>query len=193
MILNRSFYQQNTVTVAKNLLGKIVVRKTQNVVFTGIIVETEAYCFNNDPASHAYRGKTKRNAPMFGIVGFTYIYFIYGNYFCFNIVAKPTMAVAGAVLIRALEPIEGIEEMHHNRRNTCAKNLTNGPGKLTQALQITTTDNFIDVTKNGPLYIIDNNVQIGDIVTTSRIGITVGRDKQWRFCLRSNNWLSRKI
>lgn len=193
MILTRSFYEQNTVTVAQKLLGKIVIRKISNTLLAGMIVETEAYCFDNDPASHAYRGETKRNAPMFGRVGSTYVYFIYGNYFCLNIVAKQKMIAAGAVLIRALEPIQGIRKMYDNRRNNCLTNLTNGPGKLSQALQITKTDNFIDVTKEGSLFIVDSMMKNVDLVATSRIGITVGLDKQWRFCLRNNKWLSRKL
>lgn len=193
MILTRSFYQQNTVVVAQKLLGKIVVRKVNNMILSGTIVETEAYGFNDDPASHAYRRKTKRNVPMFGEAGLTYVYFIYGNHFCFNIVAKSEAVGAGAVLIRALEPIQGIKAMHHNRQTDYVRNLTNGPGKLSQALQITTADNFIDVTKNGSLYIVDDNIQIADVIRTSRIGITVGTDKQWRFCLRNNKWLSRRL
>ncbi|MGB8366965.1 MAG: DNA-3-methyladenine glycosylase [Candidatus Babeliales bacterium] len=193
MILTRSFYEQNTVTVAQKLLGKIVIRKINNILLAGMIVETEAYCFDNDPASHAYRGETKRNAPMFGRVGSTYVYFIYGNYFCLNIVAKQKMIAAGAVLIRALEPIEGIRKMYENRRNNCLTNLINGPGKLSQALQITRTDNFIDVTKEGSLFIVDSIMKNVDVAATSRIGITVGLDKQWRFCLRNNKWLSRKL
>jgi len=192
-ILNRSFYQQNTVIVAQELLGKIVIRKINGMTLAGIIVETEAYCFDDDPASHAYRGKTKRNAPMFGMVGYTYVYFIYGNHFCLNIVAKSATTAAGALLIRALEPLEGTEVMGRYRNNNCLKELTNGPGKLAQALQITTVHNFIDVTQDGALFIVDNNRQTADIIATTRIGITVGVDKQWRFCLRNNKWLSRKI
>ncbi len=193
MILTRSFYQQDTVVVAQKLLGKIVVRKVNNMILSGTIVETEAYGFNDDPASHAYRGKTKRNVLMFGEAGLTYVYFIYGNHFCFNIVAKSEAVGAGAVLIRALEPVQGIKAMHHNRRTNYVKNLTNGPGKLAQALQITTADSSIDVTKDGSLYIVDDNIQITDVIATSRIGITVGTDKQWRFCLSNNKWLSRKV
>jgi len=168
-------------------------RKINGKVLAGIIVETEAYCFDDDPASHAYRGKTKRNAPMFGMVGYAYVYFIYGNHFCLNIVAKSATTTAGAVLIRALEPLQGIEVMQCYRYNNCLKKLTNGPGKLAQALQITTVHNFIDVTQDGALFIVDNNRQVADIIATTRIGITAGLDKQWRFCLRNNKWLSRKV
>ncbi|HEB41778.1 MAG TPA: DNA-3-methyladenine glycosylase [Candidatus Dependentiae bacterium] len=193
-ILNRSFYQRDTVIVAQELLGKIVMRKINGVTLAGIIVETEAYCFDDDPASHAYRGKTKRNAPMFGMVGYTYVYFIYGNHFCLNIVAKSATTAAGALLIRALEPLQGIEVMRRYRYNNCLKEVTNGPGKLAQALQITTVHNFIDVTKNGSLFIVDKDIHLSrDIIATTRIGITVGSDKQWRFCLRNNKWLSRKM
>lgn len=192
-VLNRSFYQRDTVIVARELLGKIVMRKINGMTLAGIIVETEAYCFDDDPASHAYRGKTKRNAPMFGMVGYTYVYFIYGNHFCLNIVAKSATTAAGAVLIRALEPLQGTEVMHRYRNNNCLKDLTNGPGKLAQALQISTVHNFVDVTQDGDLFVVDNNRQTADIIATTRIGITSGSDKQWRFCLRNNKWLSRKI
>jgi len=193
-ILNRFFYQRNTVIVAQELLGKIVMRNINGMMLAGIIVETEAYCFDDDPASHAYRGKTKRNASMFGMVGYTYVYFIYGNHFCLNIVAKSAATTAGAVLIRALEPLQGVEIMQCYRYNNCLKELTNGPGKLAQALQITTVHNFIDVTQDGVLFIVDKDIHLScDIIATTRIGITADVDKQWRFCLMNNKWLSRKI
>ncbi len=148
--INRSFYQRDTVTVAQDLLGKLLVRELNGQVLLGIIVETEAYTFD-DPASHTYCGKTARNAPMFGDVGHAYVYFIYGNHFCFNIVAKENDMPAGAVLIRALEPMNGIALMHKHRKKHNVRILTNGPGKLAQALHITKQHSGLDITQKGQL------------------------------------------
>ena len=115
--LSRSFYNSNTVSVAKRLLGKLIIRKLNGRIIAGKIVETEAYTSGeHDPASHAYRGMTKRNEVMFGKNGISYVYFTYGMYFMFNIVAKNKTEDAGAVLIRALEPIKGIKTMKLNRQ-----------------------------------------------------------------------------
>jgi DNA-3-methyladenine glycosylase len=108
-ILPREFYSKDTVTVAKNLLGKRIIRKIGRNKISGIITETEAYRHNDDPASHAFRKITDRNKIMFGDVGFAYVYFTYGMYFCFNVVAKDPKKAAGAVLIRAIEPEKGIK------------------------------------------------------------------------------------
>lgn len=190
MIIDRSFYARDTVVVARQLLGKILVREINGVTLSGIIVETEAYRGNDDPASHAYRGKTKRNAPMFQEVGHLYVYFIYGNHFCCNVVAKKSGASAGAVLIRAIEPVNGIDLMrlHRTQQKSRQKKqqnvstLTNGPGKLTQALQITKGHSGIDVTRCGCVYVLQGQaVEKMAIKETPRIGINVGLDKRWRF------------
>ena len=119
--LSRSFYDSNTVLVAKKLLGKLVVRKLNGQVISGRIVETEAYTSGeHDPASHACRGMTERNKVMFGKNGISYVYFTYGMYFMFNVVAKKKTEDAGAVLIRALEPIKGIKIMELNNSCICA-------------------------------------------------------------------------
>jgi len=119
--LPRSFYSRDTVLVAKDLLGKTLVRKTGSKTISGIITETEAYRYKDDPASHAYRGKTERNKAMFGQVGRAYVYFTYGMYHCFNVVAKSQNYEAGAVLIRALYPKKGVNKMicsvSHNTNN----------------------------------------------------------------------------
>ena len=121
--LPRSFYARDTVIVAKGLLGKKIVRKVGNQRISGIITETEAYRHKDDPASHAYRRKTERNKAMFEEVGRAYVYFTYGMYFCFNVVAKKPKAEAGAVLIRAIYPEKGIEVMKKNRGKIEEKNL----------------------------------------------------------------------
>jgi len=180
MIIDRSFYLRDTVHVAHDLLGAIVVRTIGDIILSGVITETEAYCFTDDPASHAYRGQTNRNAPMFGQVGCAYVYFIYGNHFCFNIVAKSNDVLAGAVLIRAIQPVEGIEHMYQHRGTNNMHILTNGPGKLTQALCINKQDNCTDLTAQGDLY-VTLGTQPKTIEVTSRIGISSAQDKLWRF------------
>jgi len=190
-ILDRSFFQRDTVIVARDLLGMMLTKYVDGKRLMGRIVETEAYCFANDPASHAYRGKTKRNAPMFGTVGSVYVYFIYGNHFCFNIVAKKD-SPAGAVLIRGVQPMRGIAIMKKHRQHNDIYQLTNGPGKLAQAFNITTHDNCIDVTQRGTLFMTEGKVPVR-IVATTRTGISVGKDKLWRFCIAGNKWLSRKV
>ncbi|HRN78036.1 MAG TPA: DNA-3-methyladenine glycosylase [Candidatus Dependentiae bacterium] len=182
MILDPLFYQRDTVEVAKDLVGKKIIRTINGINLSGIITETEAYGFSDDPASHAYRGKTQRNAPMFGPVGYAYVYFIYGNHFCFNIVARAENQIAGAVLIRAIQPIEGIELMSYYRQQKDIRILTNGPGKLTQALHITKQHNYMNVMQKGELYVTAGVIP-DTICATPRIGISVGQDKLWRFII----------
>ena len=136
MILPTGFYLQDAPSVAQKLLGQVLVHETSQGRISGIIVETEAYLSANDPASHSCRrGRTKRNASMFGPPGTSYVYLIYGIHYCFNAVCQP-QGVGEAVLVRALQPLEGIAYMQHNRRSGTKQELTNGPGKLTQALGI---------------------------------------------------------
>jgi DNA-3-methyladenine glycosylase len=179
-ILPRKFYEKDTVTVAKELLGKTLVRKIGGQTLTGKILETEAYKGKNDPASHASRKKTERNKVMFGQVGWSYVYFTYGMHYCFNIVAKKATDESGAILIRSIEPQKGIKYMIKNRKTDIISNLTNGPGKLTQALQITTKQYNIDLTKNSTLFVADGINPI-KIKTKPRVGITAGTDKLWNF------------
>ncbi len=182
--LSQSFYNRDTVTVARELLGAILVREYKGTVLAGIITETEAYC-SIDPACHAYRGKTERNAALFGPVGHTYVYFIYGAHFCVNLVAREASMPAGGVLLRGLEPIQGIEIMQRNRDGATIKNLTNGPGKITQALGITKQDMGINATQPGPLYVMPGReVLSSEIIATPRIGISAGQDLLWRFYLK---------
>ncbi len=191
-IISREFYNRNTEIVAQDLLGKLLIRKSNGVLLISMIVETEAYGNKNDSASHAYRNKTNRNAAMFGLPGCAYVYFIYGNHFCFNIVAKDTFSCSGAVLIRAVQPVKGIKQMMHNRKKSGDYILTNGPGKLTQALTITNQHNFIDVTQKNNLYIVNNDkIDQTNIVCSPRIGITKAQDKLWRFYIKNNCWVSK--
>lgn len=179
-ILPREFYSKDTVIVAKNLLGKKIVRKIGKHEISGIITETEAYRHKDDPASHAFSKITDRNKVMFQDVGVSYVYFTYGMYFCFNIVAKSPKKEAGAVLIRAIEPVKGIKIMQENRGNVNLKNLTNGPAKLAQALNITKEHYGIDITKKSKLYIAEG-IKPKKIITSPRIGISKATDKLWNF------------
>lgn len=183
---DRSFYDRSTELVAKELLGNKVVRiissgQEKPKRLCGIIVETEAYGFNEDAASHAFRGLTRRNAVMFGEPGRAYIYFIYGNYYCLNVSAKPLEIEAGAVLIRALQPIEGIRRMKIFRRNCEELSLTSGPGKLSQALNIQQSLNGEDMTDPKSDIHIEFGVKPPGIIATKRIGTSMGLDKKWRF------------
>ena len=183
---DRSFYDRSTELVAKELLGNKVVRiisrgQEKRKRLCGIIVETEAYGFNEDAASHAFRGLTLRNAVMFGEPGRAYIYFIYGNHFCLNVSAKPLEIEAGAVLIRALQPVEGIRRMKIFRRNCEELSLTSGPGKLSQALNIQQSLNGEDMTDPKSDIHIEFGVKPPGIIATKRIGTSMGLDKKWRF------------
>ena len=186
-ILPREFYLQDTVKVAKNLLGKRIVRKIGMQEITGIITETEAYRHKDDPASHAFRKITDRNKAMFGDVGMAYVYFTYGMYYCFNIVARHPKTEAGAVLIRAIEPEKGIKIMQENRQISNMKNLTNGPAKLTQALEITKEHYGVDLTKHSKLFITEGIKKQKKISASSRIGIKEAIDKLWNFKIEITN------
>jgi DNA-3-methyladenine glycosylase len=160
--LPRSFYSRNTVSVAKDLIGKTLVRKINGTTIGGIISETEAYT-TNDPASHAFKGLTKRNAPMFGEVGHAYVYFIYGNHHCLNVTARSGQR-AGAVLIRGIAGV-------------------NGPGRLTKMMGIDRTFNWKDMTVDGNLFVSEGEKL--RIMRTPRIGISSAREKKWRFVAES--------
>jgi len=178
--LPRSFYSRDTVLVAKDLLGKTLVRKSGSKTISGIITEAEAYRYKDDPASHAYRGKTERNKAMFGQVGRAYVYFTYGMYHCFNVVAKSQNYKAGAVLIRALYPKKGVNKMIKNRKTNLMTNLTSGPGKLAQSLNITKKQYGEDLAKISQLF-ITKGVEPKKIFSSHRIGIKNATDKLWNF------------
>lgn len=190
--LPRRFYIRETLTVAEELLGKKLVRHTDNTRLVGKIVEVEAYRGSDDLGSHAYRGMTPRNRLMFGKGGFAYVYFTYGMHYCFNVVTERQNA-PGAVLIRALEPLNGIETMRKNRGNKNLLNLTNGPAKLTEAMNITKKQNGLDLTRSKELFICEPKVKEKfEVVSTKRIGIKGGADKPWRFYIKNNKSVSRK-
>ena len=184
-ILPREFYAQNTVIVAKNLVGKRITRKIGEEILSGIITETEAYKHKEDPASHAYRKITDRNKIMFGEVGQAYVYFTYGMHYCFNVTARHPKTKAGAVLIRAIVPDKGIKKMYQNRGNVSFKNLTNGPAKLSQALQITKKQYGVDVTTESEIYISDEIFESKKVIASPRIGIHEGKNKLWNFKLKT--------
>ena len=181
--LPRSFYTRNTVKVAKDLLGKTLVRKTGGKIMSGIITETEAYRHIDDPASHAYGGLTDRNKVMFGQVGNAYVYFTYGMHYCVNAVARSDSFDAGAVLIRAIIPKLGINEMIRNRKIDSITKLTNGPAKLTQAMKITKKQYGENLTKQSSLYIAEG-VKPSKIISNPRVGIKNGIDKMWNFKIK---------
>lgn len=194
---NSSFYQRPTEVVAKDLVGKKLVRTIRNnkkhFRLAGIIVETEAYGYSDDLASHAYVGPTDRNKVMFGNVGRAYVYFTYGNHFCLNVSARRSKAEAGAVLIRGIEPVEGVELMRQFRPIDDIFSLTSGPGKITQALNITSSLNGTDMTNPESEIYIESGKRPKGIVTTPRIGITRAMDKEWRFVDPSSPFISRKF
>ncbi|MGQ9806404.1 MAG: DNA-3-methyladenine glycosylase [Chlorobiales bacterium] len=192
-----SFYERPTLSVATALLGKVLVRSLviaeRNVVLKGKIVETEAYLAHpryGDESCHAYRGMTERNKAMFGEPGTVYVYFTYGNHFMLNIVTEP-QGEAAAVLIRALEPLSEIDFLYTRRNVTKKIDLTNGPGKFTQAFQIDRTLNGISL-QSEILYIEDAPpISPSDICTTSRIGITKGIHLPWRYFIAGNPFVSK--
>ena len=192
--LPREFYLGETQTVAQQLLGQKVVRRlATGEILSGIIVETEAY-LHDDPACHAYRGQTPRNATMFGVPGHAYVYFTYGMHMMLNLVCAPE-GIAEAVLIRALEPTEGVETMRQNRGGILdTRQLTNGPGKLAQALALTRlAHNGLDLTDGeGELAVLPHALPPFEIVATTRIGITRGAEFPWRYYIRENSYVSRR-
>lgn len=189
MILPRTFYQRDTAEVARDLLGKILVYKTSQGRITGKIVETEAYYGHYDPASHAYR-KTPRSSIMFGPPGFAYVYFNYGVHYLLNVVTAK-INTPGAVLIRAVEPLEGIELMKKNRGNLPPEKLCNGPGKLTKAFGIDISFNGHDLTKY-PLVIQNGKKGAPIIKNTTRVGISVAKDELLRYYIEGNRFISRR-
>lgn len=180
-ILTKSFFKRDTLKVAKDLLGCELVKKSGDKIFKGIIVETEAYK-SNDPACHAYKGKTKRALTLFKEPGLSYVYMIYGMYYCINVVTEP-FDTAGAVLIRALEP--SLKERQCN---------TNGPGKLCKSLSINKSHNEIDLCdEESKIYIQKGNKILEEnIIQTTRIGIKQAVDYPWRFYIKDNPYVSKK-
>jgi DNA-3-methyladenine glycosylase len=187
--LAHSFYDRPTVEVAPDLLGRTLVYRSPAGVMAGVIVETEAYG-PEDPANHAFRGLSKRNAHMFGPPGMAYIYRIYGMYWCLNAVTRPE-GHGEAVLIRALEPIEGVELMEANRGMTDRRLLCKGPGRLCMALGLTGEMNGADLAEE-TLFITEKRQEQFDITVTTRIGLTKAADFPWRYYITGNPYISRK-
>lgn len=189
--LPRSFYRRPTLEVAPDLLGKILVHIKGKTVTSGRIVELEAYRNADDPASHAHRGQTPRNALMFGEAGRAYVYFIYGMYFCVNVVTEEH-GTAGACLIRALEPLEGIGIMKKRRGIEKLNDIANGPGKLCIAMAIDLSLNGADYLGD-TLYLIDDGYTGFKIKKSPRIGIRTGTDKRWRFFIPGNDYVTKSM
>lgn len=187
--MRRSFYARDPVTLARDLLGRILFYDTGDGLLAGRIVETEAYTGASDPASHAYRGKTSRNAVMFGKAGFAYVYFSYGMHYCLNVTAEKP-GVAGAVLLRAAEPLAGMETMRAHGDRGPEVRLLSGPGKIGRAFGLSLADNGRDLTR-GPLGIAAGTpVGEADVVATKRVGISRAVDAPYRFYVRGSRSVS---
>jgi DNA-3-methyladenine glycosylase len=196
--LPRSFFTPSAAIVAPRLLGHILVRQTSEGPMAALIIETEAYVVD-DPACHGYGGESPRNRSMYGPPGHAYVYFIYGVYWCVNAVCRPK-GIAEAVLIRAVEPITGVELMRKHRPVAHDKQLTNGPGKLCTALGIDRALDGADLCDaQSPLWIGRNpqhkNLLLdkGPMITTTRIGITKAAHLPLRFYLQGSAWVSKQV
>lgn len=197
MKLKRAFYTKDVLTVANKLLGKVLTKNECGKLFSGRIVEVEAYDGITDKAAHTFGGKTKRNEVMFNEGGYLYVYLSYGVHFCCNVVTG-TEGTGTAILIRAVEPLEGIERMKMNsfgKKKLSEKELyqlTNGPGKVCKAFGI--TKNHLGVDLTGDRIYLENSIlkKNEEIAVSKRIGITKSADLPWRFFIKNNPYLSRK-
>ena len=195
--LHKNFYKKDLLTVAKKLLGNILVKKENNKLLAGRIVEVEAYDGETDAAAHSYIGKTKRNEVMFNDGGLLYVYFTYGVHYCCNVVTG-IKGKGTAVLIRAIEPVEGINLLIKNRFGRELKNdkeilnLTSGPGKVCSAFGIDKTYSGTDLTGEN-IFIVKSKLKKNEMIEASkRIGITKSTDLPWGFFIKNNPYLSRK-
>ena len=196
MRIERKFYMRDAVTVGKDILGKIIVKKTADGrMMSGRITEVEAYMGTTDKASHSYGGRrTKRTEVMYKEGGYSYVFLIYGMYECFNV----TVGREGdpqAVLIRGVEPLENKNFMWEKRKVKKEKDISNGPGKLTKALGITREDNGADLVASENLWLEDDGYKVKDIVETTRIGIDYAEEdalKPWRFYIKDSIFVSKK-
>lgn len=195
MRLELSFYQKDAVTLAQDLLGKLLVREINDEKMIAKIVETEAYMGPEDKAAHSYNNRrTSRTEVMFGRAGVTYVYLIYGMYHCMNVVAAEE-EIPQAVLLRGVEPIQGIDNMRKNRsiKSKKMQSLTNGPGKLCQALSIDKSLNGTDLIYGNQLYLLDHQEEF-EIEASKRINIDYAeeyKDKLWRFSIKDNSFVSK--
>lgn len=196
LVLPRKFYIRPVLTVAKELLGKVLIKSEGKKIFAGRIVEVEAYDGNVDKASHSFNGKTKRNEVMFNEGGYFYVYFTYGAHFCCNVVTGKKNHGA-AVLIRAVEPLAGIDYMIRNRFNRDLKsekelfNLTSGPGKVCKAFGFDRSHSGLDLTNSHVYLLSQPKLNQSKIGVSKRIGITRSVDLPWRFFEIGNPYLSR--
>ena len=192
-IVPSSFFARGTVKVAPEVLGKYLVRVRNGRRMVARIIEVEAYRGRDDPASHAFRGPTPRNAPMFGDPGHAYVYFTYGNHYLLNITTQKA-GTPGAILIRGVQPFEGIDIMRRLRPNVPDSQLTNGPGKLTKALAVDKALNGLDMTRRGALFIVDRAEDEEDleIWRSTRVGIgEAGLKYLWRFYIKNNPYVTK--
>ena len=196
MRIERTFYMRDAVTVGKDILGKIIVKKTADGrIMSGRITEVEAYMGITDKASHSYGGRrTKRTEVMYKEGGYSYVFLIYGMYECFNVTAGRE-GDPQAVLIRGVEPLENKNLMQEKRKVKKEKDISNGPGKLTKALGITREDNGADLTAGENIWLEDDGYKVKDIVETTRIGIDYAEEdalKPWRFYIKDSIFVSKK-
>jgi DNA-3-methyladenine glycosylase len=186
--LRRAELPVDAVELASYLIGKVVVHDVAAGRLSGRIVETEAYPIG-DPAGHAFRGKTPRNSSLFLRRGHAYVYFVYGSSFMLNVTSEER-GVGGGALLRALEPLEGIELMKRSRDATRLVDLTRGPGRLTEAMQIDLTQDGLDLCAAGPLWLAATAQNAGAIGKSVRIGLSRNVDRRWRFYERGNPYVS---
>jgi DNA-3-methyladenine glycosylase len=203
LILDREFYKQSALSLAKELLGKVVVRNVDNVTLRAKIVETEAYIGEIDKASHAYNDRrTERTEPLFREGGIAYVFFIYGKYYCFNVISGLENKGEG-VLIRAFEPLNEFNYLSEKRFNesyeklseTKKRAISNGPSKLCMAYSIDKSDNYKKLYERGDLYIEDGENEEFEIIETKRVGIDYAEeaiDFPWRFYIKGNKYISKK-
>lgn len=194
--LGKNFYKRELLTVAKELLGKKIVKKEGNRILSGLIVETEAYDGKIDEAAHSFKGRTPRTEIMFNEGGYFYVYFTYGTHHCCNVVTG-SEGHGTAVLLRAVEPVDGIDTMafrRFGRRKITEKeklNLTSGPGKLCQAFKIDRSFSGLDLTGEKISLVNGKNINEDEIGVSKRIGITRSVELPWRFFIKNNPFLSR--
>ncbi len=177
--LPRAFFERPTLEVAPDILGKYLVYHSPEGKLSARIVEVEAYIGRDDPACHASKGLTPRTRPMFGPAGFTYVYFVYGMYYCLNLVTEPEGTPA-ALLVRAAEPDEGQSVMGRHSPGKDGTELLSGPGKLCRSFGLTVDQNSLDLAGD-TIYIEDRQCKVENVGQSRRVGIRVGVDRPWRF------------
>ena len=192
--MNHLFFRQNTVELARKLLGCLLVHRTPDGVAGGMIVEAEAYVGAIDKACHAYRNRSERTEIMYHDGGYTYVYFIYGMHYCFNVVTGPE-GEGNAVLVRALEPVIGLDLMQRRRNTRTVQNLCNGPGRLCQALAITKNEYGLNLCAvDSPLRLLRyRHIPDAQIVATPRINVAYAEEAAawpWRFYVKENPYVS---